>query len=353
MEPIKIFRRMRLIAGEAENLVRPVRLTNNPIAFLDTSMYSENCGDYVIMHYANLQMSKILPDSEQILHIPTHGWDENVENARRDVRKIACGTNLLPWDYEKDHALATPRTHLGNYAHSVCLLAVGMREVQGQMRDFTPYTARFLRFLFDPNCLHSVRDEHTKQRLHAIGVDNVLNTACVTMWNLTEEFCESISRDRHDEVLTTITEYAQDPRQDKYMIETLLRNYDRVHLWIQSVDDRPYLESLDIDDSRLHLIDHSFEAFDSFVKQHSESIDYFGTRLHAGIHCLNHGIRSMIVSVDNRASDIARDTNLPVMPREDLQSSMQSWIDHSDPVRIILPTDNIRKWKEQFRSLAN
>ncbi|RSX51143.1 polysaccharide pyruvyl transferase family protein [Bifidobacterium callimiconis] len=343
---------MRLLAGETESLVRPTRLVNDPIALLDTSMYSENCGDYVIMHYANLQLSKILPKSASIMHIPTHGWDESVEYARRDVRKIACGTNLLPWDYEKDHALATPRTHLGNYAHSVCLLAVGMREVQGQMRDFTPYTARFLRFLFDPNCLHSVRDEHTKQRLHTIGVDNVLNTACVTMWNLTEEFCDSISRNRHDEVITTITEYAQDPKQDKYMLETLLRHYDRVHLWIQSVDDKPYLESLHIDDTRLHLIDHSFEAFDSFVKEHHESVDYFGTRLHAGIHCLNHGIRAMIVSVDNRAADIARDTNLPVMPRNGLQELMEAWIDHSDPVRITLPTDAIRQWKEQFLSLA-
>lgn len=344
----QLLRRIRL---QAEELTHPAShlpsLDRNNVVLLDTSLQSENCGDYIIMHYANMQLSKIL-QGKSFTHISTHRYGPEVEHAPKNYMKIACGTNLLSWDYEQDHSLATPKYHLGNYAHTVCLLAVGMREVKKEMNDFTPYTARFLRLLLDPRVLHSVRDEHTKQRLASIGVTNVLNTACVTMWNLTPEHCSRISRDRHDEVITTITEYARDPQQDKYMIETLLQKYARVHLWIQSTDDDPYLRSLNITSNRLHRIGHSFEEFDTFVKTNKESVDYFGTRLHAGVHCLNHGIRSMIVGVDNRASDIARDTKLPVIERNRLNGFLEQWIDRCEPIEIQLPFDNINRWKAQF-----
>lgn len=52
-------------------------------------------------------------------------------------------------------------------------------------------------------------------------------------------------------------------------------------------------------------------------------IDYVGTRLHGKIRVLNREKRAIILAVDNRAIEIANDTALPVVRREDIQ---KSWI---------------------------
>lgn len=53
----------------------------------------------------------------------------------------------------------------------------------------TGYTKRILKTLLDGQYLHAVRDEYTRQRLLKLGITNVLNTACPTMWGLTDDKC--------------------------------------------------------------------------------------------------------------------------------------------------------------------
>jgi hypothetical protein len=90
----------------------------------------------------------------------------------------------------------------------------------------------------------------------------------------------------------------------------------------------------------------SLQALDEIL---TIDIDYLGTRLHAGIRALQNKKRTLILAVDNRAIEISKDTNLPVVPRNDWES-ITSWIESAYETRIRLPWSNIDKWKSQFQS---
>ena len=80
------------------------------------------------------------------------------------------------------------------------------------------------------------------------------------------------------------------------------------------------------------------------------NIDYVGTRLHAGIHALNHGIRSIIVEVDNRSAEIAKDTNLPVIKRDAITSGLKKMIESEWPTQITIDSAAISKFVGQFKN---
>lgn len=66
--------------------------------------------------------------------------------------------------------------------------------------------------------------------------------------------------------------------------------------------------------------------------------------------CLNNGKRSLIIAVDNRAKEISKDTNLPVIGREEVKEKLESMINNTWRMEINLPVENIRRWKAQFMS---
>jgi polysaccharide pyruvyl transferase WcaK-like protein len=80
----------------------------------------------------------------------------------------------------------------------------------------------------------------------------------------------------------------------------------------------------------------------------NESVDFIGLRLHAGIRSLQRSRRTLIVAIDNRATEISKDTNLPVVARGDLKA-IESWITTSSPTKIQLPEAAIASWKQQFQ----
>lgn len=324
------------------------QFVTDTITLLDTGMNSQNAGDAIIMSYADARLRELFPKQE-FLHLQTHGQSSALERARADTLKILCGTNILWRDMRQP--LAWPILHLDAYRHSVCLMAAGAAVKNGVPFEFTQESKRLLKFILDPHALHSVRDENTKRQLATIGITNVINTACVTMWKLTPDFCKTIPTGKHRDVLTTVTDYGKDPAMDKYMLETLSRHYDTVYLWVQHEEDRAYASALlGADNGGLRFVEHPKAALDVFLDDHASTIDYFGTRLHAGIHSLNHGVRSMVVSIDNRARDIAKDCNLPAVEREDLPKMMESLIENPRTTKIVLPQDNIETWKNQFAS---
>jgi polysaccharide pyruvyl transferase WcaK-like protein len=76
--------------------------------------------------------------------------------------------------------------------------------------------------------------------------------------------------------------------------------------------------------------------------------DYVGTRLHAGVLCLEHRVRTLIVSIDNRAREIAADTGLPCVARTD-RAGLMHWIDGNEKTNLRLPKDEISTWRRQFQ----
>ncbi|WP_055426842.1 polysaccharide pyruvyl transferase family protein [Bifidobacterium aesculapii] len=322
-------------------------LASNRITLLDTAINTENCGDQIIMHYADKNLKELFPGAVRQEHVQTHGYSSTLEHVPASTLKIACGTNMIATDMAGFGQLMTPILNLRSYRHSVCLLAVGMRSLTDIDAPFTKYSRDFLRFVLTPDVMHSVRDENTKKKLAEIGIKNVINTSCVTMWGLTPEFCAALPKQKHTEVLTTVTNYARDPESDRFMLETLLQEYDRVHLWVQAEEDREYVAQL-IDAGSIDYIEHSKDALDRFLADNADHLDYFGTRLHAGVHSLNQGLRAMIVEVDNRARDIAADTNLPVVTRKELKQAMVPLIREPRATEIHIPLDRINQWKSQF-----
>lgn len=313
---------------------------------LNTSMNSDNAGDDIIMHFAKKQFATIFPN-ERLDEIPTHGSWVEVEKNKANRVKIVCGSNALSTNAALDCVIAFPRD-VSIYRKSLLLMAAGLRCAHGR-KHFTSLTSRFLKYALCDDVMHSVRDENTKQRLEEIGITNVLNTSCVTMWGLTPEVCSSIPQVKADFVLTTVTDYAQDPAKDRVMLETLMRRYKKVYLWLQGAGDRCYVDTI-VNTERIELINGSFSDLQEFIAGRSEPIDYIGTRLHCGVYCLSEGIRSIVVCVDNRALGIHEDTGLPILMREEVPEKLDEAINSLAPIRISLPFDSIEKWKGQFIS---
>jgi hypothetical protein len=79
-------------------------------------------------------------------------------------------------------------------------------------------------------------------------------------------------------------------------------------------------------------------------------VDYVGTRLHAGIRALQHGRRSLVIGVDNRAAEKHRDFNLACLPRQNIEA-LARLVSAPLRTRIHIPENRIAEWKAQFPEL--
>ena len=306
-------------------------------------MGSENSGDWVIMAACD-EACRDMFGSKELQHVATHYYSEELEHLSGRV-KLLCGTNILYTHMADQKQWALPHD-LRSFDH-VCLLGVGMSDI-GVDDCIDAYTKAFYKTVLDGELFHSVRDEMTRQRLLDIGITNVLNTACPTMWSLTPEVQANIPVQKASCVLTSITDYSFSPERDLEMLKILGREYEKVTIWVQGSHDIDWCLDKIVDLSSYEVVGPNIEDLDRVLKR--SDLDYVGTRLHAGIRCLNRGHRSLIIAVDNRARQIGADTGLPVLEREELSSGkLEEWINHPVPSDIRLPWDAINQWKDQFR----
>ena len=285
--------------------------------------------------------------TSELLRVPTHYYDESSEHVSDDV-KLLCGTNILYKNMEGQQQLALPK-NLANY-RNICLLGVGLSDI-GIDEESSRYTRWLYSTLLSRKLIHSVRDEKAKRFLNSIGFDNVVNTACPTMWKLTKELQDSIPRQKASTVITSITDYCFDPAVDKMMLEQLKREYERVVIWVQGSHDVDWCLQNIVELGDYELIGPKISELDAVLD--SGEVDYIGTRLHAGIRALNHRVRTLIVTVDNRARQIGADTGLPVIERASIpDGALLDWIHAPYICDIKLPEEAIKRWKAQF-SLNN
>ena len=111
--------------------------------------------------------------------------------------------------------------------------------------------------------------------------------------------------------------------------------------------DLSYLLSL-VDHKKLNLVvlERTLEALDACLSAFVD-LDYVGTRLHGGIKCLIAGKRSLILEVDNRAAEIAKETGLPALPRTDM-ANIEKWVKVGWKSELWIDEKPVRKWREQF-----
>ncbi len=311
------------------------------IALLDPSIASPNLGDQIIMDSVRKELHAIFPDS-LFIHIQTQDKISKPSHKiiNRSHHSFVGGTNLLSSNMNSYNQWKVGLLDALSIS-DIILMGVGWWQYQDNPNSFTRL---LLRRLLHKSVLHSIRDSYTEQKLRAIGMDNVLNTGCPTMWSLTEEHCASIPTMKQSGVLVTFTEYNQDRASDLETLKLLGSQYSTIFYWPQNSEDYAYMEALR-KDIPVAYISPSLPALDDFLK--NNEVDYIGTRLHAGIRAIQHKKRSLVIAIDNRAREISQDTNLPVVARGDI-SSISAWIKSISSTNITLKTKNIDAWKSQF-----
>jgi len=315
--------------------------------------HSRNLGDLIIQDAVNREVSLLFTGAE-VIHCSTHSplTQEQLHSLSGMDVVLVGGTNLLtsrfrPWNRWNEVAQCWSNQwsiHLLDALRirQAILLWTGWVTYQ---REPDPLTRLMYHAALSGTGYHSVRDEYSRQRLISLGFCNVLNTSCVTMWGLSDTDMRGIPNIQGDNALLMLTDYARDHERDARLLKTLKERYRQVYAWPQGTEDSTYLRELEFSGV---LLERSLPALDAFI-QSGGSFDYIGTRLHGGIRCLQNRRRALIVEVDNRAAEIARDTGLPTVKRDDF-TSIQRWIDGAPPPCIRLPLDAIQKWRAQFNT---
>lgn len=311
------------------------------IVLLDPSYDGDNTGDQIIVE--NCKKYFPLTKKENIIYVPTHRklMNKEIRELSGATIKVLCGTNALS-GHMRTYGLWRMEKKVRIYNNTI-LMGVGF-ECNNQEYDY--YTKMLLHTILHKKYIHSVRDSFSEQMLNSMGITNVINTGCPTMWGITKELCQDIPKRKAQEVICTLTDYDRDLENDQKLLDILLLCYKKIYLWPQGIEDEEYYKELRID-SKIVKIPFGLENYDSLL-EHKE-IDYVGTRLHAGIRAIGKRHRTIVIAIDNRAKNIANDTGLPIVLRENIGNLLKEKIESNFETDIQMPWDEIEKWKNQFK----
>ncbi|MEH6531464.1 MAG: polysaccharide pyruvyl transferase family protein [Photobacterium frigidiphilum] len=312
------------------------------VTLYSPGLASYNLGDKIISESAKKELDYIIKHAF-VTELPTHtahSW-YYCRPLINNEYKFVLGSNLLKstffgfkrqWDV----------TLLKAWITGPCVL-VGVGWWQyGNKPNL--YTKLLLKSILSKKYIHSVRDSYTEEVLKSIGINNVINTSCATMWSLTKEHCRNISKVKADKVIFTLTDYNRDEKNDIKLINKLMSNYDEVYFWPQGIDDFEYINGL-MNVDAINIISPSLPSFDELLSK--GNIDYIGTRLHGGIRALQYSLRTMIIAIDNRAIEKNKNFNLPIVKRDELDK-LDDFIKLPYEISITIPEADIALWKAQF-----
>ncbi len=313
-----------------------------PKIIFDTSIGSTNLGDHIIMDAVN-RIADELFANDFVINMPTHLaiHPSDLPPLRKYDAGIVGGTNLLKNNLMHKRQWKVALKDLLVLRRKVVLLGVGWWQYQD--KPVSAYTKLLYKTLFSKQYSHSVRDNYTLQKLRSVGLENVVNTGCPTVWGLDEPHCSQINPQKRDKVVATLTDYLRDPDRDRRMLEILKEHYGEVYVWIQGSKDQAYVESLVSD---IRYIAPKLSAFDRFLE--TEPCEYVGTRLHAGIRALQKKRKAIIIGIDNRALEMRNDIGLNVLERQRIEQ-LEERIHEAMSVKLYLDHEAIRRWKEQFK----
>jgi polysaccharide pyruvyl transferase WcaK-like protein len=302
---------------------------------------STNLGDLIIHEAIVRELRSIFP-KEKISNISSHcPIPYKAFDIRQNDKIIVGGSNLLSSNMNQ---YAQWKINLSDILKlkNVILLGVGWWQYQEQPNY---YTKILLKNILSKHILHSVRDSYTESMLSSIGINNVINTNCPTMWPMAIKDFSQIPLGKSENVLVMITDYKKNRTLDQSILKIISKYYNNIFFWPQGVGDLDYFQSL-IENSLVTILERSLSALDSLL-QSEIPFDYIGTRLHGGIRCLLNDRRSLILRVDNRAKEISKDTGLPCVARDDL-SAIENWINSEHHTKLKINKRNIDAWKSQF-----
>jgi hypothetical protein len=300
-----------------------------------------NMGDHIIVDGVYNQLEELL-NKAFIVEISTHLPISRYLRHTKDFDyKFVCGSNLLKGKMNRLFRQWDINIFNANQVGPCILVGVGWWQYGDEPNL---YTEKLYKKVLSTEYYHSVRDSYTEKQLKKMGFNNVINTACPTMWNFTKEHCSDIPKDKANEVVCTITDYNKDIERDHKLLQILCNNYKEVYLWIQGSRDYEYFKELNIDNDKVKIISPNLKLYDSVLEK---DIDYIGTRLHAGIRALQKKKRAIIIGIDNRAIEKQKDFNITCINRDEIEV-LEEKINSVFPTEINIPIDNINKWKSQF-----
>ncbi|HEM5123377.1 TPA: polysaccharide pyruvyl transferase family protein [Streptococcus suis] len=316
----------------------------NKIVLYNPAISSLNMGDHIIADAAKGQLDFVLKDAftvEVSTHLPISRM--YLRHTKDFDLRFVCGSNLLRGKMDRLFRQWDIRLDQADLVGESILLGTGWWQY-GDNPNL--YTKTLYNTILSKKHIHSVRDNYTKQQLESIGITNVLNTACPTMWKLTEEHCAGIDPNKSRDVIFTLTDYNKDEIRDKQLIALLEKNYENVYYWIQGTKDYEYLQSILPANHSIKLVAPTLEAYDDILE--NDNIDYVGTRLHGGVRALQKKRRSIIIGIDNRAVEKQKDFNIRVIDRKDIDG-LEDLLQQKLQMEIRIPEKEIEEWKSQFR----
>ncbi|MVM38076.1 polysaccharide pyruvyl transferase family protein [Spirosoma sp. HMF3257] len=314
------------------------------VFLFEPSIASNNLGDQIIVNSIKKEMWEFFNES-QIVEFATHTPLSNryFYYLGRPDYKFVLGSNIVVG--KLNHTIHLKQWMIDIFtAHNLSntiFVGVGSQQYGQQINLYTRFM--YKRF-FHSQFLHSVRDSYTEDALKSIGIKNVINTACPTMWRFNKDYCKSIPKKKSHSVIFTLTDYKPNVKRDEYFINVLKSNYKNVFFWGQGFHDYSYLKKLANSDG-IKLVNPNLESYDNILK--GEDVDFVGTRLHGGIRALQLGKRSLILGIDNRAIELQKDFNLPVILDSNIKD-LEMVLNSDINTDIELPIDNIKKFLSQF-----
>lgn len=339
---MSLFRRKPAV--ERSYVVRAPSRAIRHVHLIDTAVASDNIGDEIIVEAIR---NALLPIFEDCYVSTSSGHDGlgpfgRELAAQADIAILMGANSLSPRDQSKRRFVwAVQEEDERLLAGKVLLCGVGANRAFDVVE---PAQIRFLKRVLSGLWTHSVRDSLGSQILSACGLASV-NTSCPTLWRYAERQ-PVVPAKKADAVCFTLTKHKADPA-DLALVETLRRSYTRLYFWPQQPRDLDYLRELTAL-SDVVVIPSNLRAYDRFLAE--TPVDVVGTRLHGGIRALSHGRRVLVVAIDNRATEIGRETGLPVIDRTDVPVDLSARVESAFPTRLTLPVAEIRAYLDQFRA---
>lgn len=323
------------------------------ILLLDPSFGSLNKGDEIIMECVESELAPLFKGNF-VMKLPTQvspfHWYQVARNSRRVQKyagadyKFVGGSNVMV----KDLLTHFPQWNINlfNYQPLKGSILVGVGAGAGNKSN--RYTEYIYKHLLSHDYIHSVRDERSKQYVESLGL-KAINTGCVTMWALTPEFCHDIPSRKSDRVVFTLTANNRLIEASKHILQTLKETYKEIFFWPQGSEDLRYLNQIG-DMSDITILDASKEAYHEYLLKNDT--DYVGTRLHGGVYAMRHKRRSIIISIDERASSINQSNHLNCIDIKSLQE-LNSIINTEIITEVRMNQEAISIWKSQFDPTVN
>lgn len=314
------------------------------VSIFDSSVLSFNLGNQIIADSIEGFIDKNLSNSYVIkLQYTERIRHKSKKYIRNSDATILAGTNSLSSNILSFEQFPINLLDLVTI-NNLILCGVGWFQYQ-KKPNFINKT--LLKILLSGDYKHSVRDSFTKNMLESIGFSNVINTSCPTLWDITLDDISNIPIHKAQNAITTLTDYNKNTSLDTKFLNLICSNYDKVFFWPQGLGDYDYLlKILSETNLDVEIIEPNLSAYNAILDH--ENVDYIGTRLHAGIRAIQKGIRTFIIAVDNRASEISKDINIPCAQRKDYEQLLK-FINKTKKTEITIPYEQIEEWKSQFK----